>query len=130
MGKEPHEFTQDEMLAKFLNHLKSIKNYWANVKLEPERDNVQERLDGLCFSFLTMLDGSSMDIPSCEIVPTPHPSDEEYLKDEGSNWWPNQVEKLEKSGLKTISGGHAMHEFWHAFKRGEFTIVDGKLVKK
>lgn len=128
----PHEYTEDEMLIKVLTHLKVMRDYWATTKLDPERDNIKERMDGLCFSFLSMLDGSAIDLPSFEVVPTPHPSDEEYLRDEGCNWWPNQSEKLRESGMKTVSGGHAMHELWHAFNRGEVSIDNGeiKVIKK
>lgn len=126
-SNNPHEFTEEEMLIKFLKQLKSIRNYWAKAKLDPERDNLEERMDGLCFSFLSLLDGCQIDMPAFEVVPTPHPSDEEYLRDEGCDWWPNQAEKLKSQGFKTVSGGHAMHELWHAFNRGELKIVDGKL---
>lgn len=119
---QPCEFTQEEMLFKFLTHINLMKKYWAKVQLEPGRDSVEQRLDGLCFSFLSMLDGSSMDIAAMEVVPAPHPSDEEYLRSEGQNWWPNQVEKLEKSGIKSINNNRAMHELWHEFCRGNITI--------
>lgn len=126
-SKNPHEYTQGEMLVKFLTHLKVMRDYWATTPLDPERSDVKARMDGLCFSFLSMLDGCSMDLPSFEVLPTPHPSDEEYLRDDGCDWWPNQSEKLEKSGLKSISGGYAMHELWHAFNRGEVSLVDGEI---
>lgn len=126
MSDEPRQYTQAEMMLMFLNHLKGIRDYWLN---EDRRPDTADKMDGLCFSFLSMLDGSSIDIPAMEIVPTPHPGDAEYLKDEGENWWPDQSERLHESGFETIHGPHALHELWHYFCEGKLTTdKDGNLV--
>jgi len=117
-----HEHSNEEMLIMILQHLNQSKKYWATVKLDSSRDTVEERLDGLCFSFLTMLDGVSAGLPTMEVIPTPHPDDEEYLRNEGENWWPNQTEKFEQSNLKSIGSGHMLHDLWHEFCRGNVTV--------
>lgn len=120
---KPREHSQEEMLIKFLEHIKINKDYWSNVKLEGEQDCLETRMNGLCFSFLTMLDGVSMEMPVLELVPVTHPADEEYLKNEGENWWPNQSKKFDSSGLKTIHGcGMMLHDLWHDFCRGNVTV--------
>jgi hypothetical protein len=119
----PHEYTREEMLIMFLHHIKAYKDYWSTLELEGERDTLETRMSGLCFSFLTMLDGVSVGIPALEVIPVPHPTDEEYLKAEGDNWWPNQSEKFESSGLKSIAGSSTMlHDLWHDFCRGKITL--------
>lgn len=123
MTNTPHEYSREEMLIMFLQHIKSYKDYWTSVELEGDQNTLETRMNGLCFSFLTMLDGVSDGIPALEVIPTPHPADEEYLKGEGDNWWPNQSEKFESSGLKSIAGSSIMlHDMWHDFCRGELTL--------
>ncbi len=104
---EPREFTSDEVRDKVLQHVASMSEYWATVKLEPERDTVQQRLDGLAFSILAMLDGASVDVPAFVVSSCPHETDKDYCQDKGENWFP-QFPDVE---VCDIAGG--LHELYH-----------------
>jgi hypothetical protein len=65
--------------------------YWATL---PDVDNatgrqmtVSDRCDGVAFSILTMLDGSSSNLPGFALRPTPHPDDKAFNIAEGENWF-------------------------------------------
>ena len=103
--------------------------YWETVEDKPFPHNNFEakpktpgdRLEGLAFSFLSMLDGACMDVPAFTLYPDPHPEDKQFHKDEGSNWWPE-----EKDGV-TVHGGDwpQLHEYFHEFGRRHGYLKDG-----
>jgi len=93
-GEEPTAFTEDEIRAKFLKHVNGLITYWngeGGSNVDPNRPP-REKLEGLAFSILAMLDGSSMDLPGFSVTPCPHESDEQYHKDRGERWFPNDVD--------------------------------------
>ena len=98
----------------FMDHLVSMVNYWDKVD---ERDS-KEKLSGLAFSFLSMLDGCSMGLPAFEILPAPHPSDMGYAKDNDENWWPQLPEDIIEESV-TIHGNNMLHDLWHKYMSGE-----------
>jgi len=81
-----------------LDHVWGMIDYWD--KLEPmpagaeEPRTQKDRMSGLAFSILSMLDGSSMDIPAFLVTPMPHESDKEYHQEEGTNWFPEDQPDL------------------------------------
>lgn len=108
MSEKPRAYTPKEMRAMFIDHLKAITKYWATTPLDrPEfrkeleaKGEVLYRMEGLLFSFLVTLDGGSMDLPAFDlsplpikfaVVPSPADVDEEYHRDQGENWWPQNV---------------------------------------
>lgn len=46
--------------------------------------------EGVAFSILGLLDGVSVGIPGFALVPSPHPDDMQYHKDNGENWYPSE----------------------------------------
>ena len=92
--KEEHkhlEYTTDEIREKVLTHIKKMSVYWESQKNMPSC----EKLDGLVFSILSMLDGCSMDLPGFIVAPDPHPSDKEYHIDNNEKYFPdNQNAKV------------------------------------
>jgi len=109
--RDPRAYTAEEVEEMILRHIWTLVGYWDTMVGErPTRD----RLSGLAFSILTMLDGCGMDIPAfklvphpprIELVPDPHPSDEEYHKENGDNWFdPETV-------IETM-----LHEAFHRFE--------------
>lgn len=120
-SSESREYTQEEIRKKFLKHLSMMVDYWADIPSKdpclpdlPEK-TTRDRLEGLAFSFLTMLDGSSMNLPAMEIVLTPHPEDKAYAKEVGDNWYPQPAEKFED--CITVHGGSMLHEMWNDFRK-------------
>lgn len=89
------------------DHLDGIARYWARVQLDPGRDSVQDRLDGLLFSILVTLDGGSGGMPSFDLVPSTHEDDESYHRENGENWWP----------ADTVINECQLHEVWSARNR-------------
>jgi hypothetical protein len=105
---EPREYTAEEIREHFLSHLRMMVDYWASVDIP--RDTVKERLDGLAFSFLSMIDGSSGGMPGFRIFPSCHEDDPEYHRENGENWWPvNDGRDLRGE----ITDGVHLHEMWY-----------------
>lgn len=80
--------TKQEVVEEFLNHVKGMVNYWEN---EERRPTSRDKLEGLAFSFLVMLDGGSVGMPAFDLIPSPHPSDKEYHQEQGENWYEPEV---------------------------------------
>ena len=76
--------TVDEMRAEFLDHVIIMVQYWDGVDGKTKR----EALSGLAFSLLVALDGGCMGLPAYDLIPSPHPDDEAFAKEEGDNWYP------------------------------------------
>jgi len=93
------EYTEEEVRKMFLNHIRGLAAYWDSVEGRTSR----EKLDGLAFSILVMLDGGSA-LPGFDVSPSPHPSDKEFHIDEGTNYFPSD-------GECQIAG--CLHEEYH-----------------
>lgn len=81
----PRPFTEAEVRAKFLRYIHGLVDYWYK---EDRRPDPREKLEGLAFSILVMLDGEAAALPGFTVVPRPHPDDTEYQKERGENWFP------------------------------------------
>lgn len=104
---EPRVWTQEEVRDQFLEHVRHMVRYWgghdgSNVEADHPKD---ECLSGLAFSILAAIDGSSMAIPGFKMTPHFAPEDPEFLREEGSNWYPDDVD---------IAG--SLHELFYAQK--------------
>lgn len=86
---EPRAWTEDEIRQKFLEHVAMLTHYWF---AETRATRVEDKLTGLAFSLMAMLDGSSTDIPGFKVIPDPHPDDEAYQRKRGENWYPDDVD--------------------------------------
>lgn len=80
---EPRAWTAEEAREKFINHLKCIARYWANL---PDQTPL-ERTEGMLFSVLVTLDGGSGGMPAFDLIPCPHPEDKEFCISEGENYY-------------------------------------------
>ena len=104
LTRDEHEYTRDEVITKFLDHIKMNISYW---EILPDT-STREKLEGLAFSILTMLDGCSGDIPKYIVAPDPHESDKEYLLKNKEKYYPeNYSSKINCD----ISG--FLHELFH-----------------
>ena len=92
-------YTAEEARKMFLDHMRNMSRYWANL---PDK-SVQDKLNGLCFSFLSMIDGATMDLPSMDIVLRPHESDKEFLTEQGEDYF--------EDGM--VINDCDLHEEWH-----------------
>jgi hypothetical protein len=80
----PRAYTTDEVRRMFVQNIKNRVNYWADSKGNTEK----EKLSGLAFSILVMLDGGS-DLPQFHVVAAPHPDDKNYDIENGDNYFEN-----------------------------------------
>jgi hypothetical protein len=105
------EHTPEEIRTAFLGHISMLVDYWTD-QVGPKSD--REKLDGLAFSILSMLDGCACSLPAFEVLPAPHPDDKSFHRNEGENWWPDPPDLGDAS---TVHGGTMLHELWHDFRR-------------
>lgn len=80
--------TADEARDEFLDSVRNIAKYWA----EQPNQSPQERCDGVAFSILSMIDGSTLAMPPIDLRLSPHVDDRAYCESQGENWFePGQV---------------------------------------
>ena len=82
--RQPREFTKEEARAHLLEHIRGLVQYWAN---ESRAVGDENKLDGLAFSILSALDGSSGNLCGLLVIPCPAPEDKEYHIDNGENYY-------------------------------------------
>lgn len=79
----PRAISAEEVRAIFLDHVRGVVRYWANL---PDLPN-QDRCEGVAFSILTTIDGCAGGFPcALDLVCRPHPDDKAFQVDEGENW--------------------------------------------
>lgn len=105
MGDKSNEpcaraYTVDEVRQNILSHVRAMVKYWAT---QPLGKNTTERLDGLAFSLLVMIDGCS-ELPAMDLVMRPHPDNERFKREEGENWYQNG---------QVINGDVHLHDLWY-----------------
>ena len=106
----PRELTTDEARKLFLDQVRRYVDYWEKESRAPL---VREKLEGLAFGILVILDGGSGGLPSFAVIPTPHESDKAYCESIGANWF--RPAPAELTG--DIGGG--LHEHFHDAKEGQ-----------
>lgn len=102
--RDPRVYTEEECREKFLRHLAGYVRYWLKEK---RAATVEEKLAGLAFSMLVMIDGGTVELPSFKLSPAPHDDDKEYCQKNGEDWWPQEKDAVD------IGGG--LHEEWHKY---------------
>lgn len=92
----PRQYTVEEVRERFLRHVWGIVDHWENESREP---TVRGKLEGLAFSSMSALDGSSgidlagrATLPAFAVLPSPHPDDEAHCREHGENWFPSGVD--------------------------------------
>lgn len=99
MSDEPRAYTAEEARENIISHVRTMVKYWARL---PDK-SITDRLDGLAFSILVMVDGET-DLPAMDLVLRSHPDDEEFCREEGENWYQNG---------QVINGDVCLHELWY-----------------
>lgn len=84
----PRAYTAEEVQRMFILHLLELAKYWSEVKPDSPLNNTElGRMEGLVHSILVAFDGVGAALPSMDIALRPHPSDREFLKSQGENWF-------------------------------------------
>lgn len=78
-------YTSEEIKEQFLEHIHDLIEYW---EMESRTKGSKEKLEGLAFSILSMLDGCSGDMPAFEVRAIGTKEDVEYFKNNGMNYYP------------------------------------------
>ena len=76
-------YTKEEVRDQFLNHVRGLIDYWS-----ARPDSTKECVEGVAFSILAALDGGS-GLPAFYVVASPHPSDRDFNKSLGENYYPS-----------------------------------------
>ena len=83
-------YTEEEVRDMLLEQIRVVARYWANL---PDVDRVtgraltiHDRCDGVAFSILSILDGSST-LPAFDLTVCPHKEDKQYYIENGENWF-------------------------------------------
>ena len=81
----PREYTLDETRDLLIENIRYAVNYWDK---DTRAGSTQERLEGLEWSILAILDGTTLGGPRFLVSPDPYPEDKEFHQSEGENWFP------------------------------------------
>lgn len=106
---KPREMTTEEVRAKFLDMVRSYVDYWADPYHAPG-DDLRERLSGLAFSILVILDGDSA-MPGFIVAPHVHEGDKKDCIENGENWYP-EPRDVEHDAYEYDIAGHLHEEFY------------------
>lgn len=102
---DSRQYTEDEIKEQFLDHIRMLVHYWDNLETNHTQ---KERLDGLAFSILGVIDGSSVSLPSFILAPLPHEKDKEFAINNNENYYPQN----HKVDIKCDIGG-TLHESFY-----------------
>lgn len=95
---KPIAYTPEEVRDMYLDHMRGLVDYWHK---ESRRETERERMEGLVFSILVMLDGAAS-LPSVNLCLSPHPTDKEYLTSIGEKHFESDM----------IINNCQLHELW------------------
>lgn len=84
------EYTNAEIKAKYLRHIAHMCRYWEHESRAPTN---REKLEGLAFSILSMLDGCTI-LPGVTMIARGTEEDMEFHQENGSRWYPVVGEEL------------------------------------
>lgn len=106
---KPRELTKKEISVKVISHIYNLIDYWDSF----EDYSSKEKLDGLAFSILSMLDSPSTDLPHFIVAPATDKEWKKSLIKDGKNYYPDN-EKILRKVRGDISG--TLHEYYAAWK--------------
>jgi len=99
------EKTVDEVREDFLQHIRTLVNYWDEVG-EPDAPKTQkERLAGLAFSIMVTLDGGAGNLPGFVVAPISAEGDKEWYIQQGEDYYAD----LDEDSIKCDIAGY-LHE--------------------
>ena len=98
----PKEYSREEVREILLKKIKECIWYW-----EKRDTSTKNKLSGLAFSILTVLDGDTLELPKFIVAPDPQPEDKDYCIRRYKNWFPEN-----ENDINCDLGG-SLHEFFH-----------------
>lgn len=105
--KMPKEKTTHEIREAFLQHIWVLIDVWFE-----QEHSERERMEGLAFSILSMLDGCSADLPGFIVAPCPLEEDMKYHIENGEDYYPyNDIDAIKGD----IAG--SLHELFHTIRK-------------
>lgn len=82
--------TEQELKEEFIEHLRSLVDYWEKEDRAP---TVRKKLEGLMFSILATLDGDDAKLPGYHLMPLASSEDDkQYLEEQGENYYPGGID--------------------------------------
>ena len=100
-------YTTDEIRTLVIRQLHGLIDYWLGLPGKTER----ERLEGVIFSTLALLDGSALLFPGFIVAPCPPKEDQPWLAEQGLRWFPENDPDAVQGDI-----GGSLHEFFAAYK--------------
>jgi len=100
----PRALTKEEMNAKIIEHVKALVKYWETVE-----SPYASRVEGMAFSMLTMIDGSTMNVPPLSLYPDTSEDNIACAIRDGENYWPNNKEAVNEQTM--------LHELFYTDKK-------------
>lgn len=111
-------YTNDEVADQFVKHLIGIKQHCASTMVNKVNmldiplvekqylvENVDNVLGVMCHSFLTMIDGGVIGLPSFNLTARADVSDKEYLTANGEKYWDDTT---------AFNDNISLHELYHS----------------
>ena len=84
-------YTKKEIQEQFLESIRNLVDYW---EMESRAKTSREKLEGLAFSVLTLLDGEHGDMPAFEVKAIGTEEDIKYFKENDENYYPVDSEDI------------------------------------
>ena len=104
------ELAEKEIQERIFAYLDNMIDYWISEKNRP---SIRDKMEGLIFSVLIMVDGESI-LPAFKLIPSPCSEDKDYLTQLGEKYYPDDLD---------IAGD--LHHSWsrkHKSPTGEYII--------
>ena len=76
-------FTKEEVRSQLFQYLFAMIDYWDKV----EGHDAAQKMEGLAFSILNVLDGTAAQFPAIDLVLRSHPDDKAYHQENDENWY-------------------------------------------
>lgn len=90
--KKVKEMKSSEVQDEVLNYIDEMIVYWS----KEESRNTTEKLAGLAYSILSILDGEVRGFPQFIVAPLPHPKDNIIDIEEGEDYYPENHKVFRK----------------------------------
>lgn len=106
MSDELRAKTGAEIRDEFFDHIFDVIDETA----KDDRLSTRRKLYLFAFHMMNIFDGSAADLSfGLLLVPTCHPTDPDYHREQGQNWYPVN-EAAEKVMESELSGGDTLHD--------------------
>jgi len=113
------QYTPKEIERQFIEHVSGLVDHWSQTDFSSAPSLVARsgneataRCDGLAFSILAALDGSSMGVPAFVVAPTTHETDQSFNVRHGENWYPSNHDVEINADI-----GGGLHDAYSQFRR-------------